>query len=282
MIALSVGGCLSVQETFSVGPSVPTAAKPLKLGTATHFICWNVQKADHFSFKDEVGELLKTVPRNDGIMMCFQEVRSTTFEIIKGLHRENVSGHYAPSWKFPFADRSTGVLTIGNREIPESSVFSIQSPNREFFSTSPKVSLKTEIPIEDGRAIKVINCHGLNFVTATALGKQLDKIFDYLKTCDSPAIVCGDFNVWSDKRLEFLNERAQAAGLTEATPRGKEHSPAPDWLSWIGIFNGFDPNLRLDRIYTRGIEVLDCRVHDTSESSDHLPLILRYRVLPAG
>ena len=44
--------------------------------------------------------------------------------------------------------------------------------------------------------------------------------------------------------------------------------------------NGFDPKIRLDRIYTRGLEVLDCYSHTGSESSDHLPLVMSYKVLP--
>ena len=67
--------------------------------------------------------------------------------------------------------------------------------------------------------------------------------------------------------------------MVEAHPSGEDHSPAPKWLGWMNRFNGFDPRIRLDRIYTRGIEVTDCYSHAGVTSSDHLPLVMCYRVL---
>ncbi|MEM9237475.1 MAG: endonuclease/exonuclease/phosphatase family protein, partial [Verrucomicrobiota bacterium] len=244
------------------------------------FICWNVHKASDEKFKREVGELLEAVPKDNGLILCMQEVRSTTFDLIKGLHREEVSGHYAPSWRFPFARKSTGVLTIGNKPLPESGALPIRAPRRELLVASPKVSLSNEVPLADGRKLEIINCHGLNFVPVSVLPQQLERIFDPLEDASSPAIVCGDFNVWSRERLELLRRHADAAGLTEALPRGETHSPAPRWLRWMKPINGFDPDIRLDRIFTRGIEVIDCYAHTESDSSDHQPLVLSYRVLP--
>ena len=172
------------------------------------------------------------------------------------------------------------MLTIGNQPLSESGVLPIRAPRRELYVASPKVSLKSEVALDDGQKLQVLNCHGLNFVPFSVLPKQLDQIFGALEDSDAPAIVCGDFNVWSKRRLELLEERANAAGLVEATPRGTEHSPAPKWLGWMNRINGFDPAIRLDRIYTRGIDVIDCYSHTESESSDHLPLVLSYKVLP--
>lgn len=279
---LILTSCLSTHEVASLGVSGRPAAerKARSDDRPSHFICWNVHKASDEKFKQDVGALLEDVPRDGGLILCMQEVRSTTFELIKGLHREEVSGHYAPSWKFPFAKRSTGVLTIGNQPLPESGVLPIRAPRRELYVASPKVSLSSEVPLEDGRQLKVVNCHGLNFVPMSVLPKQLDRIFAPLEGCDSPAIVCGDFNVWSRQRLELLNRYAAEVGLSEAKPRGVEHSPAPKWLRWMNPFNGFDPGIRLDRIYTRGLEVLDCYTCDESDSSDHQPLVLSYKVIP--
>ena len=44
---------------------------------------------------------------------------------------------------------------------------------------------------------------------------QLDQIFDTLEASNSPEIVCGDFNVWSERRLKLLNQRTADAGLAE-------------------------------------------------------------------
>jgi endonuclease/exonuclease/phosphatase (EEP) superfamily protein YafD len=250
--------------------------------SSSHFISWNVHKARNEVFTNDIRKLLGEVPEENNITLCLQESRSTTFDMIKGLSREEVSGHYAPSWRFPFARQSTGVLTVGNQVSPASGALRVPSPCRELYVASPKVSLRSEIPLEDGRQLQIVNCHGLNFVRISALPAQLDRIFASLQCSKSPAIVCGDFNAWSEERLQLLNQKALDAGLVEAHPRGDDHSPAPKWLGWMKRFNGFDPKIRLDRIYTRGIEVTDCYSHAGSSSSDHLPLVMSYRVLPEG
>jgi hypothetical protein len=54
----------------------------------------------------------------------------------------------------------------------------------------------------------------------------------------------------------------------------KDYLPERKWLMGLQQFNGFDPDIRLDRNYTRGIEVPGCRCHGESKSSDYLSLIL--------
>ena len=161
--------------------------------------------------------------------------------MIKGLHREEVSGHYAPSWWLPFTKMSTGILTIANQALPDSGVIPIRAPRRELLVASPKVSLKSEVPLADGRMLQIINCHGLNFVPFSVLPGHLDQIFDTLEASNSPAIVCGDFNVWSERRHKLLNQRTVDAGLVEVHPRGLQHSPSPKWLRWMNRINWFGP-----------------------------------------
>jgi endonuclease/exonuclease/phosphatase family metal-dependent hydrolase len=274
--ALFSVGCVSMGN-FSTLKSHPHSVKEgSAFESQSHFISWNVHKARNEVFTHDVRGLLDGIPEGNNITLCLQEVRSTTYDMIKDLPREEVSGHYAPSWRFPFARKSTGVLTIGNQVLPDSGVLRVPSPCRELYVASPKVSLRSEIPLRDGRQLQIVNCHGLNFVRISALPDQLDKIFASLQCSKSPAIVCGDFNAWSEQRLQLLNQKAKDAGLVEVHPRGDDHSPAPN------RFNGFDPKIRLDRIYTRGIEVSDCYSHPGVRSSDHLPLVMRYRVLPEG
>ncbi|MGB1129667.1 MAG: endonuclease/exonuclease/phosphatase family protein [Haloferula sp.] len=279
LLALSPLSCVPMGQHAPLG-SFQGQQEVAENESPAHFICWNVHKASDAVFTEDVRELLDAIPEKNKVTMCLQEVRSTTFDMIKGLHREEVSGHYAPSWRFAFSGQSTGVMTIGNQPLPDSGIKHIRAPRRELYVASPKVSLRSEVPLADGRNLQIVNCHGLNFVPFSVLPDQLEQIFGSLRCSESPAIVCGDFNVWSERRLKLLNRYASQAGLVEAQPRGKAHSPAPKWLGWLNRVNGFDPEIRLDRIFTRGVEVLDCYSHDGSESSDHQPLVLSYRVLP--
>lgn len=276
---LGAVGCVSLREVHSLGEQTAVSVTAASPGRPSHLICWNVRKAGHDRFTEEVKRILDTIPREDGIILCLQEVRSTTYDLIKDIAPERVTGHYAPSWRFPFSRRSTGVLTIGNRPLPSSEVVHLRSPRREGYVGSPKVSLRTRTPVDDGRKLQIVNCHSLNFVPFSEFPRQLEAIFASLDGSGSPAIVCGDFNVWSQRRLDMLHQMTRQAGLAEAAVRGPEMSPAPRWLR--GIIRGFDPDIRLDRIFTRGVEVLDCYSLPDSRSSDHIPLVLKYRVASA-
>ena len=280
LLGIATSACVSTREVLSLGD--PSPGPTSTSAETSHFICWNVHKASDEQFTLEVKDLLDALPKDSGVILCMQEVRSSTYDLIRNLHREEISGHYAPSWRFPFSRHSTGVLTVGNQPLPASSAVSLRASRRELLVASPKVSLLTETPLSCGRKLQIINCHGLNFVPFSVFKNQLDEIFAPHHDHDSPSIVCGDFNVWSEQRLDMLARKAAEVGLSEVHPHGPVDSPAPQWLRVLKRFNGFDPDIRLDRIYTRGIEVLGCRCHGESESSDHLPLILNYRILPAS
>jgi endonuclease/exonuclease/phosphatase (EEP) superfamily protein YafD len=241
-----------------------------------HIVTWNVHKADHPEFLDEVKALLGGLASIGGaVTLCLQEVRCDTFDRIDGSHDGCLTAHYAPSWKFPLARRSTGVLTVTNHGNPEAKSERLASPVREFGVTSPKVSLQTEISLGDGQTVQVINCHGLNFVSEEAFARQIDEIFKPLRGSDRAAVVCGDFNVWSPARLNLLTARAHEAGLSEVGTREPGASPAPRWLRGLQPINGFDPDIPLDRVFARGVDVLECYTIDDFASSDHRPVVVK-------
>jgi len=276
LVAFNSFGCFSVSQVASLGS--PEKAEVAGVGEISHFVCWNVHKASHERFKEEVALLMEGIPERDGVILCMQEVRSSTYEKIKDLHREDISGHYAPSWRFPLSKQSTGVLTVANQSLPADGAVALRSPRREMYVASPKMSLRTAMPVKGGGEVEIINCHGLNFVTESVFPMQLDEVFAALKTPGSAAIVCGDFNTWSEARLKMLRDKAAEVGLSEVEVDGEEYSPAPKWLSRLNLIDGFNSELRLDRIFTRGIEVLECRSDERFESSDHRPLVMRFRV----
>lgn len=276
LIVVTTTCCVTTPKVFHVGEQLSVVQEIPPREAPSHFICWNVHKASDDRFVSEVRGLLESIPKDDGVILCLQEVRSSTYDLIKNLHREDVSGHYAPSWRRLLSGQSTGVLTVGNHPLPASGAERIASPGRELFVVSPKVSLRTEVPLGDGRTMEVINCHGLNFVREPVFVEQLDLIFGALGDRSQPAIVCGDFNAWSARRLALLREKAGEAGLREAKSRTPVSSPAPKWASGLEGFRGYDPDIALDRIFTRGLDVLDCYSVGDASSSDHKPLVLRF------
>jgi len=277
-LLLVTGGCISSRKTFSLGDGKVGHEIAGLAESPSYIISWNIHKASDERFVREVGDLLADVPSDERVILCLQEARSSTYEIIKGEHNERLSGHYTPSWHYPFSQRSTGVLTIGNGVNFHSTAEQIHSKHREFYFVSPKVSLRSEIDLGDGHKLQVINCHGLNFVPAAFFDSQLEGIFESLKGNKHPAIVCGDFNVWSPDRLESLRKKAERVGLYEADNHSPGKLAAPQWLRGLNVINGYDPDLHLDRFFTRGVKVLDCYSVKDSLSSDHLPVVLRYKL----
>lgn len=276
-LLLTAVGCISSRSTFPFSDgeqrqqAVPFAESP------SYVISWNVHKAKDERFVNEVGDLLKDLPSKAGVIFCLQEARSSTYDLIKQRYPRQVSGHYAPSWHYPFFQRSTGVLTVRNEGITKSSAERIPAPYREFYFTSPKVSLSSKFVVGAGAPLQVINCHCLNFVSGAAFEKQLDEILKPLQGHDHPAIVCGDFNVWNADRLDALRKKAEQFGLVEAENRSPGKSASLQWFRGLNVINGYDPDIGLDRFFTRGVEIIDCYTAKGSLSSDHLPVILRFK-----
>jgi endonuclease/exonuclease/phosphatase family metal-dependent hydrolase len=97
--------------------------------------------------------------------------------------------------------------------------------------------------------------------------RQLDALAGRLESivpAGAPLVIAGDFNDWRNRAHDLLAERL---GLTEvfADLAGRPQRSFPSAL----------PMLRLDRIYTRGFEVVDANVHfgrPWSRISDHAAL----------
>ena len=87
---------------------------------------------------------------------------------------------------------------------------------------------------------------------------------------DEPLIIAGDFNDWRKRAERHLHHDL---GVNEAfkTSHGAHARSFPAWL----------PMLSMDRIYYRGLEVVDCfRLHGQpwSRLSDHTPLLAEFRL----
>ena len=87
---------------------------------------------------------------------------------------------------------------------------------------------------------------------------------------NAPLIIAGDFNDWLGRAERHLN---QDLGVYEVfkTSSGKYARTFPGWL----------PALSMDRIYTRGLDLVSCsRLHGDPwrKLSDHIPLMAEFRI----
>lgn len=112
--------------------------------------------------------------------------------------------YFLPTFKK--ASLKTGVSIISQYIANE--VYGFHSHFKEPLLITPKSAL-----IADFGKLRIINIHSLNFVGFEEWQKQLEKILPYSSTPEF-VIFGGDFNTWSDERLNYLKEVMKREGLS--------------------------------------------------------------------
>ena len=87
---------------------------------------------------------------------------------------------------------------------------------------------------------------------------------------NSPLILAGDFNDWSEKAQHYLSENLHL----KETHQTLHNKHARTWPAWM-------PILKMDRVYYRGVEPLSCirpRHGLWRRLSDHAPLLATFKI----
>ncbi len=100
--------------------------------------------------------------------------------------------------------------------------------------------------------------------------RQVRTLLDHPQMNSGPSILMGDMNAWRNcKGSKELEENLNT-----------HHN-----INWPSSFPSRRPLLALDRIYTRGAEVVEVRHHDSPaarKASDHLPIVAEVVIEKAG
>ncbi|MEX0799341.1 MAG: endonuclease/exonuclease/phosphatase family protein [Bacteriovoracaceae bacterium] len=152
---------------------------------------------------------------------------------------------------FPATGVSTASVAKSNKTLW------LRSPDREPLIKTPKMSLITVYNLYNSlEKLLVANVHGINFVRARVLARQLDQVFEKISQHKGPVILAGDFNTWTKRKMRTLKERAAKHLLKEVTyPNGDKRK------SFMG-----NP---LDHVFVRGLKTLSSQIVETKEASDH-------------
>ncbi|MGR6981724.1 endonuclease/exonuclease/phosphatase family protein [Testudinibacter sp. P27/CKL/0425] len=128
----------------------------------------------------------------------------------------------------------------------------------------PKIAEAAVYPLAADRTLLVINLHLVNFEwNPSNYRQQLSEMFHLVGQHNGPIILAGDFNSWSERRLNLIQTLAQQSGLNEV-----RFSP-DQRMTFIG-----NP---LDHIFVRDIKLLNSWTEQTS-SSDHNPLFIEFEL----
>jgi len=83
-----------------------------------------------------------------------------------------------------------------------------------------------------------------------------------------PTIMVGDFNTWSQKRLDLVRKLAVELNLQEVTDFPGGRKTADKQVSFLNWLFGIEQELPLDRVYYRGFSHHSAKVLPY-DSSDH-------------
>jgi len=162
---------------------------------------------------------------------------------------------------FHYQDNATGVMTA-SRVKP---VHSCGQSTVEPFIRFPKTSLVSYYPVKGmNENLLVANIHGINFTLGVGVYKeQMEKLYDVIKHHNGPIVLAGDFNTWSDARMQIVNDLARRLLLESLDYTSHNRT--------IVFGNA------IDHVFYRGLEPLE---HDTwyVTSSDHNPTRVSFRV----
>lgn len=127
---------------------------------------------------------------------------------------------------------------------------------------TPKSILISEFRIKNSnQTLMVVNVHMINFVVQDSFEQHVKQIIDQVRGHQGPLMIAGDFNTWSGGRMSYLKfQFRQKLGLVAVS------------MLKQGL-------LDLDHIFVRQLEVAQALQLGFIKSSDHAPLVARFRLM---
>lgn len=214
---------------------------------------WNLHKEADPGWEADLGRL---VAQSDLVLLQEAGVSPELRAVV-----ERTGFSWLLSSAFSYLGFEYGVLTATRVRPASACVLRANEP----LLGIPKAALITYFRLARRDAtLAVVNLHAINFTLGTAAYRaQLEAIAAAVAGHRGPLVIGGDFNTWSDERLDVLD--AVAARLSLSPVR----FDVDERKRFMGrVF---------DRVYVRGIEVLGASAWSVS-SSDHNPVLVSLRV----
>ena len=223
---------------------------------AIAFLNWNIYKGNGENWQQD----LSSFAQSHDVMTIQEATLDTEFTDILESHDFN----WIMNTAFHLDGIAAGVMTVAGLDALHSCGFKVTEP----LIRIPKSTLISYYPINGSdQNLLVANIHGINFTLGIGLYReQLQKLYDAVQHHDGPMIVAGDFNSWSDDRVDEVNQLVSSLSLStiEYPVNNKTH------------FFGH----AIDHVFYRQLEIVSNRVQQVS-SSDHNPISVNFRFRPA-
>lgn len=222
-------------------------------------LLWNIQKAE--DGKKWEKDFLELLGQYDILTLQEALLNPLSLGIFENLKDYQVDMAISFNYK---KQGETGVATLSH-----ASPIRIQaqkSPDTEFWFKTPKTSLMSYYQIEgSSKNLLVINTHALNYDWGSRYKKHLESIATVIQGFDGPVIWSGDFNTWSDHREDICLEVVSKLGLEQVQFKDDKRSTF--------MFGHI-----VDRVFIKGLNVVDAKVLEKIKSSDHAPISLELKL----
>lgn len=220
--------------------SIIEVSKPLNVAV------WNIYKQQLEGWEEELNALA-----DDNSIILLQEAQARP-QLLS--YVEDNGWHSNQAYAFAINGEIAGVMTLSDA-IPEKvCAFTKVEP----YLRLPKSALYSAYKLSSGEVLSVINLHSINFTYGVQeYVEQLDALVEGVSELKGPLIIAGDFNTWSNERLDVVKQKLEAIGLQEAQFQ-------PD--NRLKVFSH-----PLDHLFYRGLKLTGAETQDT-KASDHAVL----------
>ena len=231
------------------------SAQPEAVLDAEHIslLNWNVYKGQRDNWADDFSQLIK---QQD--ILVLQEALLDT-ELFRAIHMQFLN--WSMNAAFYYDEVEAGVLTASRVRAVRSCGLRAAEPLIQI----PKTTLLSEYRLSrGGQNLLVANIHGINFTLGVeAYEQQINALSRAIRNHRGPVIVAGDFNTWSDRRMDIVDRMAEALALTAISYKNHNRSM---------IFGN-----PLDHVFYKGLELIKESSLSVT-SSDHNPIRVTFRV----
>lgn len=246
IIALSDGALNPHLQCFESSPGAS-----IDLDGNLNLLVWNLYKQNRINWQAALSEF-----SSDKQLLLLQEARLDD-ELKRWVASGGWSGGQVNAFKA--FDETSGVLTLGWNKPRLACGYTEVEP----WIRLPKSGLYSEYPLSNGQTLIVVNLHAINFTWGIEeYQRQVNALIAKLVAHSGPAIVAGDFNTWSEERLNAMKVRFATIGLTEVVF-------SPDHRT------RFITGLPLDHVFYKGLTLKKAEAPQT-DASDHSPLLVSF------
>ena len=232
-----------------------TNREPSKMlnGDSISILNWNIYKEQRENWESDLRKFSSQLD-----IMLIQEALLTQ-NLRKLLKDQN--RHWSLNTAFYYDDVEAGVMNASKVE----SIASCGIRTTEPFIRIPKTVLISRYPIAGvSQDLLVANIHGINFTLGTEVyQQQLNGLKNVLAKHTGPIVLAGDFNSWSEERLEIIEELISSLSLQSLSY--KNHNR-------VTVFGN-----TIDHVFYRGLEIVSQDTYKVT-SSDHNPIKVTFKI----